>query len=188
MTDENIKKDLRRLVVRVISGTEFQSIAKIKLNVEFDCKRKNLEIEDVIYKIDSPYKEVSEYKNGKLIEKKKVLVPGYVFIEFPLDKKDELFLGLKRAGFNFLRETNGDPKFISQKEYERMTSLSQQDETVSVNIEIGSNITVNSGSFKGLNGEVKEIYKEDKEALIIFEIFDKKMEVKLPLNGLIIKN
>lgn len=181
-------------VLHTISGLENSVVDKIKKEME-----RNDDLRKVIVSIKIPTENVEvKGKNDKKITKKQRIFPGYVLMELDLPSDENKlesflrtiknihgvigFLGAK-AESGGVRSFKVPPKPLSIEEvraiFERTGEFkSRVLADLSSSFEVGDQVKVIDGPFKGLIGTVVEVYPDKYKLKINVSIFNR----ETPLN------
>lgn len=171
--------------VQVITNYE-QNVKEALENREIDGD--NSEIEEVFVPIIDHIT-----KTGK--RRKKSLFPGYVFVKVNMSDKawyvirnTQYVTGIVGSSGQRTKPTpvpqsqiDNIIKKIAEASIETESMNSSNLELSKVEFEIGDIVLINSGSFQGKSGEVKEISIEKQTATVELEFFGRKTPITLPL-------
>ena len=126
-------------------------------------------------------------KHGTVKAKSKVLCSGYVFIKMHInDLSLSVINELSGAGtgnrliISFLPKAT-KPQPLTEREYKEMLSTmmkSSQSQSSSFSFEIGSDIKIKSGSFKGFKGTVLGVNKEKSLLEISISVFNRETSIE----------
>ena len=151
------------------------------------------------YLFDVFYLESEQYFRNKKYQivgheyKKRPLFPGYVFVETNMPQK--LFIGnyieyiknslniIKLLSNGQAREGELPSIAVADFERERLEYLFRGKHCLehSVGYMVGDKITIKSGPLVGREGEIKYVNRHNRSAIIEFEMFGTKVEVKVGL-------
>ena len=166
-------EDRKWYVLQTLTGNEELVKASIERSV------KQFSIEDKVFSILVPEEDIVEIKEGKRVEKKKKMFPGYVFVEMILDE----------TSWHAIKQTPGVAKFIGNKtrpipvtdrEMQRvLKQLGVREERIDVFFDKGEAIRIISGPFRGYTGSVEEINTQRSKIKALVNIFgrDTPMEI-----------
>jgi transcriptional antiterminator NusG len=152
-------------VLQTLTGNE----ELVKSSIERSVKQ--FGIENKVFSVLVPEEDIVEIKEGKRVEKKKKMFPGYVFVEMMLDE----------TSWHAIKQTPGVAKFIGNKtrpipvtdrEMQRvLKQLGVREETIEVFFEKGEAIRIISGPFRWYTGSVEEINTQRSKIKALVNIF-----------------
>ena len=166
-------EDRKWYVIQTLTGNE----ELVKASIERTIKQFSLE--NKVFSVLVPEEDIVEIKEGKRVEKKKKMFPGYVFVEMILDE----------TSWHAIKQTPGVAKFIGNKtrpipvtdrEMQRvLKQLGVREERIDVFFEKGEAIRIISGPFRGYTGSVEEINTQRSKIKALVNIFgrDTPMEI-----------
>lgn len=165
-------------VLKTINGKE----NKIKEYIEDEMQYQGLE--NYLGQIVVPMEKVIQIKNGKKVQRERVHVPGYVFIEVELAGEVPHIIKNINGVISFLSATKGgDPVPMRKSEVNRilgkMDELSEEEEMVNIPFVIGETIKVIDGPFNGFNGTIEKIHEEKRKLEVMVSIFGRKSPLEL---------
>ena len=162
-------------VIQVRTGKEEQ--------VRDHCRKLIIEHEDSALKATRIYYYDRQMKRqGQWRSEKRVMFPGYVFLES--DDVEKLFMQLKRIiGMTKLLGTDRDPVPLTAKEAEFLEKLGGGTESVdySEGIIVGDRVQVYSGPLQGMEGMICKIDRHKRLAWIELEFLGQKRRMELGL-------
>lgn len=160
-------------VLQTLTGNEELVKASIERSV------KQFGIENMVFSILVPEEDIVEIKEGKRVEKKKKMFPGYVFVEMILSE----------VSWHAIKQTPGVAKFIGNKtrpipvtdrEMQRvLKQLGVREEKIDVFFEKGEAIRIISGPFRGYTGSVEEINTQRSKIKALVNIFGRDTPVEI---------
>lgn len=160
-------------VLQTLTGNE----DLVKSSIERNLKRTGLE--NKVFNVLVPEEEIVEIKDGKRVERKKKMFPGYVFIEMVLDE----------SSWHEVKQTPGVAKFIGNKtrpipvtdrEMQRvLKQLGVREEQIEVSFEKGEAVRIISGPFRGYTGSVEEINPQRNKIKALVNIFGRDTPVEI---------
>ena len=168
-----VAEDRKWYVIQTLTGNE----ELVKTSIERTIKQFSLE--NKVFSVLVPEEDIVEIKEGKRVEKKKKMFPGYVFVEMILDE----------TSWHAIKQTPGVAKFIGNKtrpipvtdrEMQRvLKQLGVREERIDVFFEKGEAIRIISGPFRGYTGSVEEINTQRSKIKALVNIFgrDTPMEI-----------
>jgi transcriptional antiterminator NusG len=168
-----VAEERKWYVLQTLTGNEELVKASIERSV------KQFGIEDKVFSVLVPEEDIVEIKEGKRVEKKKKMFPGYVFVEMNLDE----------TSWHAIKQTPGVAKFIGNKtrpipvtdrEMQRvLKQLGVREETIVVFFEKGEAIRIISGPFRGYTGSVEEINTQRSKIKALVNIFGRDTPVEI---------
>jgi transcriptional antiterminator NusG len=160
-------------VLQTLTGNE----ELVKTSIERTIKQ--FALENKVFSVLVPEEDIVEIKEGKRVEKKKKMFPGYVFVEMVLDE----------TSWHAIKQTPGVAKFIGNKirpipvtdrEMQRvLKQLGVREETIEVFFEKGEAIRIISGPFRGYTGSVEEINAQKSKIKALVNIFGRDTPVEI---------
>lgn len=170
---EGQSEDRKWYVLQTLTGNE----DLVKTSIERNVKQEGLE--DKVFNVLVPEEDIVEIKEGKRVERKKKMFPGYVFIEMLLDD----------ASWHAVKQTPGVARFIGNKtrpipvtdrEMQRvLKQLGVREERIDVSFEKGEAIRIISGPFRGYTGSVEEINTQKSKIKALVNIFGRDTPVEI---------
>ena len=126
-----------------------------------------------------PEEDIVEIKDGKRVEKKKKMFPGYVFVEMVLDE----------SSWHAMKQIPGVARFIgnkvkpipvSDREMQRvLKQLGVREEQIEVSFEKGEAVRIISGPFRGYTGSVEEVNYGRNKIKALVNIFGRDTPVEI---------
>lgn len=168
--------------VRCQSGRE----KRIRDNALHRLKLANTQ--DVIPQVLVPYELVTDMKRGKKRTVEKKLYPGYLMVQADLDDGEEAQVIKARntlrsiEGLRDFLGPRGEPTPLSESEVTSILSRMTDSETrpqVTIGLDKGDMVKINSGPFDGFDGAVEEINAEKGTVRVIVTIFGRPTPVDL---------
>lgn len=168
----------RWYVLRAIGGQE----KKVKEYIESQITVYNLG--DYILQILIPSEKVYQVRNGKKYSTERTFFPGYVLVECLLTPQVKGILRNIPGGLGFLGETKGgDPLPMREVEVNRILGkvdeVTQDEEVIETPYDLGENVKVIDGPFKGFIGIIEEVNDEKKKLKVMVKIFGRKTPLEL---------
>lgn len=162
-------------------------ILKTKTNYEGRAKLmieemvKNKKLEDSIFEILIPEKDVIQVVKGKKVKRSKKIYPGYIFVKMNLT--DELSYQIKNVsnvshfvGGHFKpMEVPAEQLKVIDKQIEDSMSNPEAD----ISFSEGEAVLVIDGPFKGFSGTVEEVNQERARVKVSVSIFGRPTPVEL---------
>ncbi|MFZ1236622.1 MAG: transcription termination/antitermination protein NusG [Prevotella sp.] len=163
-------------VLRVISGKE----AKLKEYIEAEMKHNKL-LQEHVSQVLIPMEKQASLRNGKRVEKEKISLPGYIFVEASLVGDVGHMLRFMPNCLGFLGGLD-NPSPVSQSEINRMLGDAEQAELkndIIVPYEVDDVVKVTDGPFSGFSGIVEEVNVEKHKLKVMVKIFGRKTPLEL---------
>jgi len=183
MTDDTPQRDW--FVLRVFTGKEEQ----VKAYVEKQIKLEKLE--DKFGEILIPNETVIEMRDGKKREKKKVLFPGYMFVQMELSVDVQHFIlntpriiGFADFVAGSSKGGNQEPQPLPKEEVDRILGKEKETRTrISIDLpfEVDDKVKINDGPFKDFVGAIKEINQEKRKLKVLVSIFGRSTPVEVDI-------
>ena len=155
-----------------------------KVAVLIKEEAKKAEISEKIEQIVVPKHDVTEFKSGNRVQRKKKYFPGYVLIKSEMDNNIyNMIKNIKRVS-GFLG-SRGTPVPVSDKEIEKI--LGQIKDGVAqpksgIEYTIGEKVQVIDGPFASFNGLVEDIDEDKSRLKVSVSIFGRPTPVDLDFN------
>lgn len=133
--------------------------------------------EQLFSKCRIPCRMESRKKDGKRIEVKKVLFPGYLFIE--TDDIEAVYMELRKLScFSRLLKTGECYTPVSPDEERLIRRLTGDTEVVELSYGImgDSRVVIQNGPLKGMEGYIKKIDRHKRKAYLQIEMFSRTVE------------
>ena len=163
------------------TGSEEKLVSKLKQKLNAN-----------VYLPFVPYKETPRSRKGVFTKERKVLFPGYIFVQTEIDAgsiagnlyHDIRISGAQRDIYKILHYGD-NKKDVALREHERQEWMQffGEDFTVegSVGFIEGDAVRITSGSLMGMESRIKKINRHKREAVIELDIMGAKREVCLML-------
>ena len=163
-------------VLRAVSGKE----AKLKEYIEAEMKHNTL-LQQHVSQILIPMEKHATLRNGKRVEKEKISLPGYVFVEASLVGDVAHTLRFMPNCLGFLGGLD-NPSPVPQSEINRMLGEAEDTEImngIEVPYEVDEVVTVTDGPFSGFSGVIEEVNVEKHKLKVMVKIFGRKTPLEL---------
>ena len=171
-----VDTQLNWYVLRAVSGKE----AKLKEYIEAAKKHSEL-LERYVAQVLIPTEKHATVRNGKRMEKDKISLPGYVFVQAALNGEVASALRFMPNCLGFLGGMD-NPSPVSQSEINRMLGAAEESE-LSINGDIpyvlDETVKVTDGPFSGFSGVIEEINTEKRKLKVMVKIFGRKTPLEL---------
>ncbi|MCP3919154.1 MAG: transcription termination/antitermination factor NusG [bacterium] len=143
---------------------------------------------DIIPQVLVPYELVTDMKRGKKRTVEKKLYPGYLMVQADLDNPDDVHVINARnalRGIDGLRDflgSRGEPTALSEAEVSSILARMTDSETrpqVTIGMDKGDMVKINSGPFDGFDGVVEDVNAEKGTVRVVVTIFGRPTPVDL---------
>jgi transcriptional antiterminator NusG len=139
------------------------------------------ELNGVIGRVIVPMEKVFGTKEGKKVQREKVIFPGYIFVE--TSAVGELKQVVKKidGATGILTDRAGNLQTVKEDEVNRMIGLHEENKEKSFSdiFSIGDEVTVTEGPFASFKGEIEFIDKERGKLKVDILIFGRSTTVEL---------
>jgi transcription termination/antitermination protein NusG len=140
---------------------------------------KSLGVEDKIFDVVIPTREVVVVKKGKKTKATEKVFPGYILVKMILDDDSWLVVRTTEGVTGFVG-AGLKPTPISDKEVEAiMKFVTQEQPKYKSKFSIGEAIKITDGPFSDFLGSVQEIDEEKGKIKVLVSIFDRETPVEL---------
>ena len=145
-------------------------------------------VASVVPQVLVPFKIVTDMKRGKKRNIEEKLYPGYLLVQADLENPEDPSVIKARTtlrGIDGLRDfigSGGEPTSISEAEVTEILALMTDSETrpqVTIGLEKGDRVKINTGPFDGFDGAVDEINAEKGTVRVVVTIFGRPTPVDL---------
>lgn len=153
-------------VINTYSGHE----NKVKENLQ---KRiESMGLQDIVYRIVIPEHVESEVKKGKKVNTVKTMFPGYVLVEMVMT--DEAWYVVRNTSgvTGFIGSSGGGAKPFPLQKHELdpiLKRMGYEVEKIKVDFEVGDEVDVIDGIFKGRTGVVEDINFDKERADVLVD-------------------
>ena len=163
-------------VLRAVSGKE----AKLKEYIEAEMKHNEL-LASHVYQVLIPVEKHASLRNGKRVEKEKISLPGYVFVEAILKGDVAHTLRFMPNCLGFLGGLD-DPSPVPQSDINRMLGAAEETELINdvdVPYTVDETVKVIDGPFSCFSGVIEEVNTEKHKLKVMVKIFGRKTPLEL---------
>lgn len=163
-------------VLRAVSGKE----AKLKEYIEAEMKHNDL-LSTHVAQVLIPTEKHASLRNGKRVEKEKISLPGYVFIQANLIGDVAHTLRFMPNCLGFLGGLD-EPSPVPQSDINRMLGAAEEVELandVNIPFEVDEMVKVTDGPFSGFSGVIEEVNSEKHKLKVMVKIFGRKTPLEL---------
>ena len=163
-------------VLRAVSGKE----AKVKEYIDAELKHNDL-LKKHVSQVLIPVEKHASLRNGKRVEKEKISLPGYVFIEAELIGDVAHTLRFMPNVLGFLGGLD-EPTPVPQRDINRMLGSVEEtefEENLDCPYLVNDTVKVMEGPFSGFSGVVEEVNLEKRKLKVTVKIFGRKTPLEL---------
>ena len=165
-------------VVNTYSGHEQKVKEKLEAKIE------SMGMQDYIYRILIPETTEVEIKDGVKKEKTKKMFPGYILVEMVMS--DEAWYIVRNTpgvtGFIGSSGKGAKPTPLPPQEIDKVLAnmgISRLD--VDSDMKIGDQVNIVDGPFKGMNGHIDSVDKENNRLNVLIDLFGQETPVEVEL-------
>jgi len=171
---ESAKSDVAKwYVVHTQTGYE----AKVKQALE--QRIKSLGVEDKIFDIVIPMREVVAVKKGKKTKQKEKVFPGYILIKMILDDNSWLIVQTTQGVTGFVG-AGLKPVPISEKEVTAIMKFVEQEQPkFKAKFSIGEAVKIKKEPFNDFLGTIEAVDEERGKVRVLVSIFDRDTPMEL---------
>jgi transcriptional antiterminator NusG len=173
MSKQQIEQDRNWYVIHTYSGYEDAVAKNLKQRIE------SLGMEDKIFNVIVPKEKKIKIKNGKrkIVEEK--IYPGYVLVEMIVTDASWYVVRNTPRVTGFLG-AGTTPIPVSKPDMDDlMKRMEISEPEFKIDFEIGANVKITDGPFKGSEGKVSEIDKERGKIKVLVNMFGRDTPVEL---------
>lgn len=140
---------------------------------------KSLGVEDKIFNIVIPTREIVVVKKGKRSKSKEKVFPGYVLVNMILDDNSWLVVRTTEGVTGFVG-AGLKPTPISDKEVEAIMKFVEQEQPkFKTKFSVGEAVKITEGPFADFLGTIQEIDEARGKVKVLVSIFDRETPVEL---------
>lgn len=170
------EKGMKWYVMRAVSGKEM----KLKEYIEKEMSHNEF-LASNVSQILLPVEKHAALRNGKRVEKEKVALPGYVFVEANLIGDMAHTLRFMPNCLGFLGGLD-NPTPVRQSDINRMLGAAEEtvlEEEIDIPYLVDEVVKVTDGPFSGFSGVIEEINAEKRKLKVMVKIFGRKTPLEL---------
>jgi transcriptional antiterminator NusG len=150
---------------------------RVKNNLE--QRIQSLGVENKIFDIIVPTREVVVIKKGKKTKQKEKVFPGYIFVRMDLDDESWLVVRTTEGVTGFIG-AGTKPTPISDKEVQAiMKFVTQEQPKFKAKFSVGEAVKITEGPFADFLGSIEAIDEEKGKIRVLVSIFDRETPVEL---------
>ncbi|MDF2843588.1 MAG: hypothetical protein K0R00_2014 [Herbinix sp.] len=167
-------------VVHTYSGYE----NKVKANIEKTIE--NRKLQDQIVEVSVPMQDVIEVKNGVKKRVQKKMFPGYVLLHMVMNDDVWYVVRNTRGVTGFVGPDSKQPVPLTDTEMRSMGI--KNDDTISLDFEVGDTVTVISGVWENTSGVIKQINPHKQIVTISVDMFGRETPVEIGFSEVKVRN
>lgn len=173
MPSNDPKQSGRWYVVHTYAGHENKAKEALMQRVG------SLGLEEYIFEVIIPTRNVIQVRRGKKSERKERLFPGYILVRMMVN--DNSWLAVKTTpGVTAFVGAGSEPKPISDKEVDAIRKFMDLDAPMfKVKFSVGEAVKITDGPFIEFLGTIKEIDEEKGKVSVLVSIFGRETPVDL---------
>lgn len=150
---------------------------RVKNNLE--QRVQSLGVDDKIFSIIVPTREIVVIKKGKKTKQKEKVFPGYIFVQMLLNDQSWLVVRTTEGVTGFIG-AGTKPTPISDKEVSAIMRFVQQEQPkFKAKFSIGEAVKITEGPFADFLGSIESIDEEKGKLRVLVSIFDRETPVEL---------
>ena len=173
MAKQQIEQERNWYVIHTYSGYEDAVAKNLKQRIE------SLGMEDKIFNVIVPKEKKIKIKNGKRKTVDEKIYPGYVLVEMVVTDASWYVVRNTPRVTGFLG-AGTTPIPVSKKDMDDLKKRMEVAEPeFKIDFEVGANIKITDGPFKGFEGKVSEIDKEKGKIKVLVNMFGRDTPVEL---------
>ncbi len=173
ITPTDPKKQARWYVIHTHTGYE----QKVKEALE--QRIKSLGVEDKIFEVVIPIRDVVVVKRGKKTKQKEKVFPGYVLVKMILDDDSWLVVRTTEGVTGFVG-AGLKPTPISEKEVQAIMKFVEQEEPkFKMKFSVGEAVKIVEGPFADFLGTVEAVDEARGKVRVLVSIFDRETPMEL---------
>jgi len=168
-----VAEERKWYVLQTLTGNE----DLVKTSIERSLTQPGME--GKVFTVLVPEEDIVEIREGKRVERKKKMFPGYVFVEMMLDQSS--WHGLKQIpGVARFIGNKVRPIPVTDREMQRvLKQLGVREEKLDISFDKGEAIRIISGPFRGYTGSVEEVNYGKSKIKALVNIFGRDTPVEL---------
>jgi transcriptional antiterminator NusG len=160
-------------VIHIQSGYEQKTKQALQQRI------KSLGMEDKIFDVIIPMREVVAVKRGKKTKQKEKVFPGYILVKMILDDDSWLVVRTTEGVTGFVG-AGLKPTPISDKEVEAIMKFVQQEQPkFKAKFSVGEAVKITEGPFADFLGTIEAIDEARGKVRVLVSIFDRETPVEL---------
>lgn len=167
------KTDMKWYVIRTQNNREKSVAERITKEAEKG------ELIGKVGQVIVPLEKIVYLKEGKKVQKDKIMLPGYIFMETNSLGELKYFLKGVKGTSGFLSERNGEIKSLTELEVNKMIGRHTESMTKesTVTFIVGEEVMINEGPFTSMKATIEKI--EEHKVTLAVSIFGRKTPLTL---------
>ena len=150
-----------------------------RVKTALEQRVKSLGVDDKIYDIVIPTREIVVVKKGKKTKQKEKVFPGYILIRMELDDQSWLVVRTTEGVTGFIG-AGLKPTPISEREVQAiMKFVAQEQPKFKAKFSKGEAVKITEGPFADFLGTIDDIDEEKGKVRVLVSIFDRETPVEL---------
>lgn len=150
-----------------------------RVKTALEQRVKSLGVEDRIFQVVIPIREVVVVKKGKKTKQKERVFPGYILVKMIMDDQSWLVIRTTEGVTGFIG-AGLKPSPISEKEVEAIMRFVQQEQPkFKAKFSVGEAVKITDGPFSDFLGTIDAIDEEKGKVRVLVSIFDRETPVEL---------
>lgn len=186
--DQNNQTEEKKSTEKVENQTEkkgrwyvihTQTGHEVKVKQALEQRIKSLGVEDKIFEVIIPTREVVVVKRGKKNKQKEKVFPGYVLIRMILDDDSWLVVRTTEGVTGFVG-AGLKPTPISEKEVQAIMKFVEQEQPkFKAKFSVGEAVKITEGPFTDFLGTVEAVDEQRGKVRVLVSIFDRETPMEL---------
>ncbi|MGD0577050.1 MAG: transcription termination/antitermination protein NusG [Candidatus Staskawiczbacteria bacterium] len=173
MAKQQIEQERNWYVIHTYSGYEDAVAKNLKQRIE------SLGMEDKIFNVIVPKEKKIKIKNGKRKTVEEKIYPGYVLVEMQVTDESWYVVRNTPRVTGFLGAGTTPIPVSASDMADLMKRMEMSEPEFTIDFEIGANVKIVDGPFKGFEGKVSEIDKERGKIKVLVNMFGRDTPVEL---------
>jgi len=173
MPKQVIEQEKNWYVIHTYSGYEDAVAKNLKQRIE------SLSMEDKIFDVIVPKEKKIKIKNGKRKTVEEKIYPGYVLVQMVVTDESWYVVRNTPRVTGFLGAGTTPIPVSAADMDDLMKRMEMSEPEFTIDFEIGANVKVVDGPFKGFEGKVSEIDKERGKIKVLVNMFGRDTPVEL---------
>ena len=152
---------------------------KVKANLDKSVANNGLQ--DLIQEVRIPVEEVTEIRNGKpkLVQHK--LLPGYVMVKMVMTNETWYIVRNTRGVTGFVGP-GSKPEPLSEEDF---ASLTEPKPETRLDIQVGDEVRILSGSFENFTGKVESINIPENKVSVVVSMLKRDLKVDFAIDEVV---
>jgi len=173
MPKQVIEQEKNWYVIHTYSGYEDAVAKNLKQRIE------SLSMEDKIFDVIVPKEKKIKIKNGKRKTVEEKIYPGYVLVQMVVTDESWYVVRNTPRVTGFLGAGTTPIPVSAADMADLMKRMEMGEPEFTIDFEVGANVKVVDGPFKGFEGKVSEIDKERGKIKVLVNMFGRDTPVEL---------